>query len=126
MPDVAGDRKFNIPSFSVVLGERTLFNFARRLLTTLLWGTSLLLAVGSRAAVLAGLPRIAVARYGTCNPLSRGFCFTEKGEISVLGQGVGDMYPLIPEYLFYREGGNFCTGPGNRGHASSYPRITVL
>lgn len=73
MPDVVGDRKFNIPSFSVVLGERALFNFAQRLLTTLLWGTSLLLVVGSRAAVIAGLPRLAVARYGTCIPLSPSF-----------------------------------------------------
>lgn len=63
MPDVAGDRKFNIPSFSVVLGEATLFAFARRLLTTLLWSTSVALGLGAKAAAGAGLPLIAASRY---------------------------------------------------------------
>lgn len=59
---MAGDRKFNIPSFSVVLGEAKLFAFARRLLTTLLWSTAAALALGSRTAAAASLPWIAVSR----------------------------------------------------------------
>ncbi|CAM9611760.1 unnamed protein product, partial [Laminaria digitata] len=62
VPDVAGDRKFNIPSFSVVLGEAKLFAFARRLLTTLLWSTAAALGLSSRTAAAASLPWIAVSR----------------------------------------------------------------
>lgn len=63
VPDVAGDRKFNIPSFSVVLGETRLFAFARRLLTTLLWFTAASLGVGAKAAAEASLPWTAASRY---------------------------------------------------------------
>ncbi|CAM9895240.1 unnamed protein product [Pylaiella littoralis] len=62
VPDVAGDRKFNIPSFSVVLGETKLFAFARRLLTTLLWSTAAALGVGAKAAADASLPWTAASR----------------------------------------------------------------
>ncbi|CAN0330927.1 unnamed protein product, partial [Hapterophycus canaliculatus] len=62
VPDVAGDRKFNIPSFSVVLGEAKLFAFARRLLTALLWSTSAALGLSARAAAAAGLPWTAGGR----------------------------------------------------------------
>lgn len=62
VPDVAGDRKFNIPSFSVVLGEARLFAFARRLLTTLLWSTAAALGVGAKAAAAASLPWTAASR----------------------------------------------------------------
>ncbi|CBJ48519.1 tocopherol phytyltransferase [Ectocarpus siliculosus] len=56
VPDVEGDRMFNIPSFSVVLGETKLFAFARRLLTALLWSTAGVLGVGAKAAASASLP----------------------------------------------------------------------
>eukprot|EP00752_Nemacystus_decipiens_P005060 g4594.t1 len=62
VPDVAGDRKFNIPSFSVVLGEARLFTFARRLLTALLWSTAAALGVGAKAAAEASLPWTAASR----------------------------------------------------------------
>lgn len=35
--------------------------------------------------------------------------------------GVGDMHPLIPDFLFFISGGKFDTGPGSRGHISPYP-----
>ncbi|CAM9929656.1 unnamed protein product, partial [Ectocarpus sp. 8 AP-2014] len=56
VPDVEGDRMFNIPSFSVVLGETKLFAFARRLLTALLWSTAAALGVGAKTAASASLP----------------------------------------------------------------------
>eukprot|EP00903_Cladosiphon_okamuranus_P014212 g13204.t1 len=62
VPDVEGDRMFNIPSFSVVLGEKKLFAFARRLLTTLLWSTAAALGTGAKAAATAGLPLTAASR----------------------------------------------------------------
>ncbi|CAM9346730.1 unnamed protein product [Ectocarpus fasciculatus] len=62
VPDVKGDRKFNIPSFSVVLGEIKLFAFARRLLTALLWSTAAALGVGAKAAASASLPLTAASR----------------------------------------------------------------
>ena len=62
VPDVKGDRKFNIPSYSVVLGEVRLFAFSRRLLTALLWSTAAALGVGAKAAAEASLPWTAASR----------------------------------------------------------------
>ncbi|CAM9376511.1 unnamed protein product [Choristocarpus tenellus] len=68
VPDVEGDRLFNIPSFSVVLGEAGMFKLARRLLTALLCGAGGVLAAGSRAAAMAAMPGTALARglVGVC------------------------------------------------------------
>lgn len=62
VPDVSGDRKFNIPSFSVVFGERRLFFFSQRLLTALLWSYGAALALGTKAAVEASMPMVAACR----------------------------------------------------------------
>jgi len=75
VPDAIGDAKFNIRSFTVRIGQKTVFTAMRRLLTVLFFGVG------------AGFARLAAEAFGSSASATLGVCRSIVA-ISAFGAGV--------------------------------------